>query len=358
MNTKRKIIINRKTALILYLLSAILLNTLLLFGCSRSAFRSNSETKHSEYIMKSEFLLNTEITIKLYDKQDEKILDGCFDLIAKYENIYSRTRNTSELYALNHRTLPKEGNSYKISEELAELLKSGIYYSKLSDGAFDITIEPLSSLWDFTSVNPKVPLKDALTAALPYVNYQYLHLDANKIKFDKDKVGIDLGAIAKGYIADKVKEFLLSKGVKSAMISLGGNIVCVGEKPDGKPFHVGIQKPFADRNEIIGVIEARDLSVVSSGIYERYFTVDGVSYHHILNPRTGYPYNNNLISVTILSKQSTDGDGLSTSCFALGLDKGLKLVESLPDTYAIFITSDYKVHFSKRFQDAFHYTQE
>jgi Membrane-associated lipoprotein involved in thiamine biosynthesis len=347
-----------RKAFTLFLILITILSSILLSGCSNSSASGGSTAKGSDYITKSEFLLNTEVTINLYDTQNEKILEECFDLISKYENIYSRTRNTSELYALNHRTLPKDGNAYQISEELADLLKYGCYYSKLSGGAFDITIEPLSSLWDFTSANPKVPSREEITAALPDINYEYLHLDNNKISFDKDKVGIDLGAIAKGYIADKLKEFLLSKGVKSAMINLGGNILCVGGKPDGKPFHVGIQKPFADRNEIIGFIDAKDLSVVSSGIYERYFTVDGVSYHHILNPKTGYPYNNHLISVTIVSKKSTDGDGLSTTCFALGLEKGLKLVESLPDTYAIFITSDYAIHYSKGFLDAIHFTPE
>jgi thiamine biosynthesis lipoprotein len=341
------------------LTTIIRMSILILFvltGCSKSASDSDIDTKASEYITKSDFLLNTMVTINIYDKQEESILDGCFDLIAEYEKIYSRTSETSELYALNNRTLSHSGNTYQISDELSDLLGYGLYYSKLSGGTFDISIEPLTSLWDFTALNPVVPADADIQAALPLVNYKYINLNKNEITFEKEGVGIDLGAIAKGYIADKVKEYLLSKGVKSAMINLGGNVLCVGEKPDGSKFNVGIQKPFADRNEIIGVMNINGLSVVSSGIYERYFTIDGVSYHHILNPDTGYPYDNGLVAVTIISKKSVDGDGLSTTCFALGLNKGLELIESIPDTYAVFITSDYQIYYSKGFKEATNFT--
>lgn len=327
-----------------------IVTSLSLCGCSNSG--SVNQGSSPDYITKSGFLLNTDITISIYDKQDNSILNDCFDLISRYEGIYSRTLKTSELYALNNRTAAHEGNAYKISDEMSDILSKGLYYSRLSGGVFDISIEPLSSLWGFTAKNPTVPAKADIRAALPYVNYRYIHLNGNTITFDKEKTGIDLGGIAKGYIADKLKEFLLSKGVHSAMINLGGNILCIGEKPVGIPFHVGVQKPFADRNEIIGYMDINGLSVVSSGVYERCFTVNGKLYHHILNPKTGYPFDNGLISVTIISKKSTDGDGLSTTCFALGLKKGMELIERLPDTYAIFITSDYKLHYSKGFKNA------
>ncbi|HWT75803.1 MAG TPA: FAD:protein FMN transferase [Mobilitalea sp.] len=339
--------------------TAVLILTATLFtGCSKNTSQETTDSKKQEYITASDFLLDTNVTINLYDKQDETILNGCFDLIKKYENIYSRTKETSELYALNHRTAPIKDGAYQISDELADILKYGLYYCELSEGAFDISIEPASSLWEFTSSTPTVPSDTDITAALPYINYKYIHLKGNSITFDKDRVGIDLGAIAKGYIADRIKDYLLANGVKSAMINLGGNVLSVGEKPDGSPFHVGIQKPFADRNETVAVMDISDLSVVSSGVYERYFEANGKLYHHILNPKTGYPYDNELISVTIISKKSTDGDGLSTTCFALGLEKGLDLIASLPDTYAVFITSDYKIYYSKGFKDAIKITEQ
>lgn len=164
-------------------------------------------------------------------------------------------------------------------------------------------------------------------------------------------MSVDLGCIAKGYIADRMKEYLVSHGVESATITLGGNVLCIGTHPDGTPFHIGIQKPFADRNETMAIADIEDLSVVTSGIYERYFQEDGVLYHHILNPDTGYPYDNDLTSVTIISQDSADGDGLSTACFALGLQEGLKLVEAaVPKAYGIFVTKDGGVHYSRDLQ--------
>ncbi len=327
-------------------------------GCSNSVSDSAADSSSPLYISKSGFLLNTEVTINIYDKQEDTILEECFQLIQKYENICSRTAKNSELYKINNRTAPQDGDLFHISKELSEVLRNGLHYSKITKGAFDISVEPLTSLWNFTSLEPSVPAPTAIKAALSSVNYEFIHLDKNNIRFDKTDVRLDLGAIAKGYIADKVKEYLLSAGVKSALINLGGNVLCVGKKPDGSAFHVGIQKPFADRNELVGMMEINDLSIVSSGIYERFFTVDKVLYHHILNPKTGYPYDNDLISVTILSKKSVDGDGLSTSCFALGLENGLKLIESLQNTYAVFITSDYELHYSKGFQEAINFTKQ
>ncbi len=330
-----------------------LLFNIYLTGCSRLQAKDSSNPSSIDFITRSEFLLNTVVTIQLYDKQDEDILAGCFDLISKYELVYSRTDKDSELYKLNHRLLPMEDNAYLISEELSDLLSYGLSYCRISDGTFDITIGSVSSLWKFTRLTPVIPLREDLLAALDTVDYQTLELKEDRIIFHKDGVQIDLGAIAKGYIADRVKDYLLSNGVSSAMINLGGNVLCVGEKPDGSSFHVGIQKPFGEKNETIAILDIRNLSVVSSGSYERYFEVEGITYHHILNPKTGYPVDNNLISVTIISKQSMDGDGLSTSCYVLGLEKGLKLIESLPYTYAIFVTSDNNIHYSKGLKEAF-----
>lgn len=324
---------------------------LLLSGCSK--INQNNNLNKEPYLAKSSFLLNTVVTITIYDKQDASLIDNCFQLIQEYELIYSRTDPDSELYKLNQKTATTLGNGYEISNKMADLLKQGLYYSRLSKGTFDITISPITSLWDFTGITPVKPTDAAINDALPYVNYEFINLEGNTISFANDHVSIDLGAIAKGYIADRVKEYLISQGVESALINLGGNVQTIGCKPDGSPFIIGIQKPYADRNETIAVIEIDGLSVVSSGIYERFFTLDGVAYHHILNPKTGYPYDNGLISTTIISKESVDGDGLSTTCFALGLEEGLKLINSLPDIYAIFITDDYNIHYSEGLLDTF-----
>ena len=307
--------------------------------------------KPEEPITATAFKLNTVVKVTIYNSQDEKILQDALALCDKYEKIFSRTRTDSEIYLLNEGKLPQEDGYYILSEECAELIGKGLYYSELSGGAFDITIEPLSSLWDFTSGEKQIPDPQTLVEAQKHVGYEKVELKGNKIRFQEDGMGLELGAIAKGYIADKIKEFLISEGVESAVIDLGGNVLCIGARPDGEAFRVGIQKPFADRNETVATAGIRDRSVVSSGIYERYFEKDGKLYHHILNPKSGYPYENGLTAVTILSDESVDGDGLSTVCFALGLEKGLELINSLPDTQAVFITEDGELHYSEHFEE-------
>ena len=316
-------------------------------------FYSRQMQQQQDPITATAFKLNTVVTITIYDSQDPNILDGAMALCDEYEQIFSRTLEESELYQLNAGTLPQENGSFVLSESLADLISQGLSYSGLSGGAFDISIAPVSSLWDFTSGEAILPDEQELAKALTLVYYEQVFLEGSRLRFGMEGMELDLGAIAKGYIADRIKDYLISEGVESAIIDLGGNILCVGERPDGEPFRIGIQRPFADRSETAAIVEIDGKSVVSSGIYERYFEKDGVLYHHILNPDAGYPYDNGLVSVTIISDKSVDGDGLSTSCFALGLEKGMKLVDSLPDVYAAFITEDGELHFTEGFEDAF-----
>lgn len=322
-------------------IAAILITgTALLTGCSK---------KTADPVSRSSFLLNTFVTVTLYDSTDSQILDGCMELCSKYEDLLSKTKETSEIYQMNHRE--KGQRTFTVSEETAQVLRKGLEYSQRSKGAFDITIEPLSSLWDFTGEDPQIPPEKDIKDAVEKVGYENISLEGDQVTFLNDDTTIDLGAIAKGFIADKIKEYLLSEGVKSAVINLGGNVLCVGNRPDGTPFKIGLQKPFADRSETVAALGVTDWSVVSSGVYERHFVKDGVNYHHILNPSTGYPYENGLTQVTILSEQSVDGDGLSTTCFSLGLEKGMELLNSLDNIYGVFITEDGELHYSEGMED-------
>lgn len=328
---------------------------------------ADTSTTGNQPISISSIKLNTAVQITIYDSQDKALLDDCLALCDKYELIFSRTNEKSELYKLNHRkdTSDKDTNTdrqttpypvsgtadtWHISEDLAALLSEGLDITRESDGAFDIAIAPLTSLWDFTAEDPKAPDDAAIQKALPLCSSDGVTIDGQDITLPSDDIQFDVGAIAKGYIADRLKDFLVKKGVKSAIINLGGNVLCIGSKPDGTPFKIGIQKPFADRNETEAVMDITGKSVVSSGIYERCFKQDGKLYHHILNPQTGYPYDNGLISVTIISDQSVDGDALSTTCFALGLEDGLKFAEK-KGVQAVFITEDYKLHYTDGFRD-------
>ena len=364
---------NRSHSRFFYLiLCTVLVCPMLLFtGCENITDADTSITGN-EPISISSIKLNTAVQITIYDSQDKALLDDCLALCDKYELVFSRTNEKSELYKLNHRkdTSDKDPNAdgqttpypvsgtadtWHISEDLASLLSQGLSITRESDGAFDIAIAPLTSLWDFTAEDPKVPDDAAIQKALPLCSSDGVTIDGQDITLPSDDIQFDVGAIAKGYIADRLKDFLVKKGVKSAIINLGGNVLCIGSKPDGTPFKVGIQKPFADRNETEAVMDITGKSVVSSGIYERCFKQNGKLYHHILNPKTGYPYDNSLVSVTIISDQSVDGDALSTTCFALGLDKGLKFAEK-KGVQAVFITEDYKLHYTDGFRDEINVT--
>ena len=336
--------------------ASLILCPAVLSGCSaQTKSGENTAADSQEPISATAIKLNTAVTVTIYDSNDKKLLTECMNLCDKYEKIFSRTSADSELYKLNHRKLtPVEGteDTYQVSDDLAELVSEGLDYSQLSEGAFDIAIEPLTSLWDFTAEDPQVPKDNLIQAALPKCDYHNISVNKtkNEITLKTADTAIELGAIAKGYIADRLKDYLVSQNVKSAIINLGGNILCIGEKTDNSAFKIGIQKPFADRSETIAVMDIKDKSVVSSGIYERCFEQNGTLYHHLLNPETGYPYDNGLIAVTIISDKSVDGDALSTTCFALGLEDGMKLAESLDDVQAFFVTSDYEIHYTKDFQ--------
>lgn len=298
-------------------------------------------------------LLHTVVTIQLYDSVDYDVLNGCFALIDRYEKLLSRTIKGSELYNLNH----SDSTSFTVSDETRDCIELSLYYSALSGGALDISIAPVSALWDFTSSfhSSTVPSAEEISAALPFVDYTAVHLDGNTVTFDKLGMQLELGAVAKGYIADRVKAYLLEHGVSSAIINLGGNVLLVGEKPDGSAFKVGVQKPFENRDSVfVAISQLKDVSMVSSGIYERYFyDEEGNFYHHILDSKNGYPCKNNLLQVTIVSKESAVGDALSTACFALGLEQGLALINSLDEVYAVFITSDGELHFSDGYLETF-----
>lgn len=335
--------------------ASLLLSSAAFSGCSLKANTAeNSDAGSQEPVSATAIKLNTAVTVTIYDSQDRELLTECMNLCDKYEKIFSRTASDSELYQLNHRELtPVAGteDTFQISDPLAELIRKGLYYSELSEGAFDIAIEPLTSLWDFTAEDPQVPDDRLIQKALTKCDYHNVSVsDNNEVILKTEDTAIELGAIAKGYIADRLKDYLISQGVKSAIINLGGNVLCIGGKPNDSSFKIGIQKPFADRSETIAVMDIKDKSVVSSGVYERCFEQDGTLYHHLLNPRTGYPYDNGLIAVTIISDESVDGDALSTTCFALGLEDGMKLAESLDNVQAFFVTSDYEIHYTKDFQ--------
>ena len=301
-----------------------------------SVFFAGCSRKKQEYISITDFKLNTVVYVALYEPQKEYLLDECMKLCDRYERIFSRTLPESELYRLN------ETKEMDVSDELLELIQRGIDYGEKTDGIFDITIAPLAALWNFTGDEHQVPAQEALDKALQTVDYQNVVVDGSHVTL-KNHASIDLGALAKGYIADRMKEYLISEGVESAIINLGGNVLCIGRKPDGAAFQVAIQRPFSDRSDVLETTEVIDQTVVSSGIYERGFEADGIWYHHILNPFTGQPNTTDLTGVTIQCDRSVDGDALSTISMSLGSGRAEKFLSRYPGVQAWLVQKNGEV---------------
>ena len=298
-------------------------------GCA-AAVRSNAP------LSRTDFALVSTLSVTVYGAREETLLDDCFALLDEYEGLFSRTREGSDVWRVNH----AGGAPTAVSPATCELLRLALEAGEKSAGAFDVTIAPASSLWDFTAADPAVPSEEALAAAAAKVDYSRVTVDQRTatVTLAGDGTQIDLGGIAKGYIADRLADYLTEKGVSSALLDLGGNIYVLGKK-SGRPWRVGIRDPQNPQG-LAAMVEAENASVVTSGVYERGFTVNGVGYHHILDPATGKPVRNGLASVTIVSDKSAQCDALSTACFVLGEEAGMQLVDSLAGVEALFIRED------------------
>ncbi|MBQ5950680.1 MAG: FAD:protein FMN transferase [Lachnospiraceae bacterium] len=337
-----------------------------------------------EPVSRTEFFFDTVITLTIYDgPSTDETFHRAFALCRRYEDLFSRTREGSDIWNIAHRG---DRSSVSVDPETAGLITEALRLAELSDGAFDPTVLPLAELWTEARETKTVPSPETVAALLPAVDWKGVYLtrydkvlpsgisqEQYRTEYEKTDAyaqgkiwlvtlephvkGLDLGAVAKGYIADRLKEQLLADGVKSALIDLGGNLLCVGEKPGGNAFVLGVQQPFAPAGETAFSLSVKDKSLVTSGTYERFFETDGIRYHHLIDPKTGYPYQNGLMfqhepagcamdrlnSVTILSDSSLEGDGYSTMCFALGPADGLKLAEDTPGIEAAFLFESGKV---------------
>lgn len=297
----------------------------------------------SEPSKETRFLLNTIVEITIYDKNSQKLINEMFNEIQSMENRYSRYMEDSEISTINN----NPGTFVNVSEDTFELIEQGLYFSTISDGLFDISIGPLVDLWGINQENPKVPSQAEIDSVKGRIDYRKISINReNKTISVASGISLDTGAIAKGFITDKLVSVLREKKVDSALLNLGGNLYLHGTKPDGSFWTVGIRDPFGLQGDYIATVSLTDMSIVTSGIYERFFEEDGKRYHHILNPKTGYPEDNELASVSILSPSSTMCDGLSTTCFLLGLNDGMELIESLDDAEVIMITKDKKIYLS------------
>ena len=262
------------------------------------------------------FSMDTYMEITAYGHVSTALTD-CRDEIFRLEALLSVTDDTSDIGRLN------ASGVTDVSPDTAEIIKYAMQIGEETGGALDITIYPVLKEWGFTTGNHKIPDDETLDTLLQRVDFTQIQIDDGTLSNVTLPTGVqlDLGALAKGYASDKAAEILKKNGIESALINLGGNIMTIGSNPSsGDPWRIGIRNPFA-LDESIGVIEVSDRAVVTSGSYERYFTVGGVTYHHILDPVTGYPADSGLVSVTVIGDSGLMCDALSTALFVMGAEK-------------------------------------
>lgn len=303
----------------------LLLAILVISGCS---IKEIKETR---------ILLGTEVTITVLHSNPsyaKSAINLAFNEIARIEELLSHTKNNSELYKLN-----KNGYVENISLDFLKIIKKSFYYSNLTNGAFDITVQPILDLYKKTFKQGRAPTREEIEEVLKLVNYEDVILHHRNVSFRKKGMKITLGGIAKGYAIDKAITALKKLGIKHALIDAGGDIRALGDK-NGKPWRIALENP-RNKREYITIINLKDKAIATSGDYERYFD-EKKKFHHIINPKTGYSATE-LISVTIITDKAIDADALATAVFVLGPEQGLKLIESLSNVEGLLITSNKKI---------------
>lgn len=315
----------------------------------------NTNKYTGEIISKTAFYLDTFVTVQVYNCEENysatirntdemtELVEKAVNLCDKYELVFSKTNANSEVYNFNN----GDKTDVEISKELYDVIEKSLYYSKLSDGKFDITISKLVDVWNFK--NETVPDSVTISDVLETVNHENITIYEKNDKYYLTVSGeseLDFGSIAKGYIADKIKEFLVDNGINSGMINLGGNMIAIGNKPDGSEYTIGIQKPFANDGELIGSVNVNNKSVVTSGIYQRMFEHEGKIYHHIIDSESGYPADTGIYSATIIAEMSVDADALSTVCVLLGKDKSIELINSMDGVECIIVDDNFHMYYS------------
>ncbi len=310
----------------------------------------------TEPVTGENYLLDTVCTISIYEmksdgssepaaaadneKAAQSAIDGAFSLCAALDKTLSRTQEASDISRINRAA----GEWTEVSDDTVRLISEGVRYSELSGGDFDITIGGVTSLWDFHAEgdDAKLPDADELAEAVTHVGYDKIEIDGNRIRLTDPQTRIDLGGIAKGYIGDRMSEYLEGEGVTSGIINLGGNVICIGGKTEEEDFTIGVEAPYSDRTEIVGKIGARDMTLVTSGVYERKIEVDGKLYHHILDTKTGWSAETDLNAVTLTADKghSMDIDALSTICLIKGHEAARELIEQTDGVEAVFILKD------------------
>lgn len=326
------------------IIMAVIFSVLFFGGCTGRQRQTTYVTETAEYF-------GTVITITLYGEDEEslkKSIEHAFDECERLESICSAKLPDSELCRLNQTAAE---SAVEVSKELFFLIKEGLYYHRLSGGSLDISIGKMIDLWGIGTEHARVPKDTEREALIGLDGCKNIILDEEEqtIQYTDKLVQIDLGGIAKGYAADKVKEYLIEQEhIGSGILNFGGNVMAIGEKTDGTAWKIGLTDP-QEKGELYGVLMIKDQCVVTSGDYERYFVEDGKRYHHILDPATGYPAESGIISATVIGDRAILCDALSTTCFIVGIEKAIEIIETLDGVECILIDKDMQYHCSSGF---------
>jgi len=310
-----------------------------LFSCARTE------------LTKIDIALGTVCSVTLFEHGHESVFSDIFNRIHEIENLMSVNIPASDISRIN---AASGIEPVQVHEDTFKVIQRAVFFAQLSDGAFDPTIGSVVSLWGINGSNPRVPSAEETEKSLSLVNWRNIELNAEScsVFLTQRGMALDLGAIAKGYAADEAAQIIKRAGIKRALIDLGGNIIYVGKRKDAVPgsrseyWRVGIQTPGGNRGAIFGILHIANQTVVTSGVYERFFTENGTRYHHLFSPTTGYPVQNGLISVTVVTDVSMDADALSTAAFVLGYEKAIVLLESL-GVEAVFVFEDKSIRTTK-----------
>ncbi|MCT3923711.1 FAD:protein FMN transferase [Elizabethkingia anophelis] len=288
-------------------------------------------------------LMGSRFQITLVDKDSisaERNIDKAVAEITRIENLISEWRPETQISQVNQNAGIKP---IKVDREVFDLTKKGLYFSKLTDGAFDISIVAMDKIWKFDDSMDELPSEQAIKESVRNVDYRNIILDSTNstIFLRNPGMKIGFGSIGKGYAADKTRDLMKSMGVKAGIIDASGDISTWGTQPDGKPWAIGINNPFND-HKMTAVLYFKENSVTTSGSYEKYAEIHGKRYSHIMNPKTGYP-STGLTSVTITGPNATMANGFSTSIMVLGEKEGLKLLKQFPEYHYLLITDKGKI---------------
>jgi thiamine biosynthesis lipoprotein len=299
------------------------------------------------------FAMDTYMTVTCYGEQCQEALDASLEEIQRLDDLLSVGNAESEISILN-----TQGTG-SLSADTMVMIQEAISLAETTGGAFDMTIYPLMELWGFTTGDFAVPEEAALQGLLSCVGSDQLVLDeaASTLTLGEAQ-GIDLGGIAKGFTSDRLMEIFAEYDLVSGVVSLGGNVQCYGTKPDGSLWRCGIENPLEPDNtsSLLGILSVENQAVITSGAYERYFVDEetGETYHHILDPKTGYPANNGLISVTIVSENGMLADGLSTACYVMGLEDSIQYWRNYGKNFdLILMTEEGEVYITEPLADSF-----